>query len=53
LPGGAVGCQFVSTLADEVFALSKGESKSEMCICFPPLILYNGKIRQATRFITE
>jgi len=43
LPGGAIGRQFVSTLADEVLASSKGESKSEFFICFPPLILQRDK----------
>ena len=43
LPGGALGRQFVSTLADEVLALSKGESKSAICICFPPLNLQRDK----------
>ena len=34
-----IGRQFVSTLAAEVFALSKGDSKSEISKCFPSLIL--------------
>ena len=43
LPGGAISRNFFSTLAAEVLALSKGESKSEICICFPPLILQRDK----------
>ena len=43
LPGGSVGRLFVSTLAAEVLELEKGKQKSEIPICFPPLILQRNK----------
>ena len=43
LPGGSVGRLFVSTLAAEVLELGKGKQKSEIPICFPPLILQRNK----------
>ena len=39
LPGGAIGRQFVAILAAEVSSFAKGETKSEISICFAPLIL--------------
>ena len=43
LPGGAIGRQFVSIFAAEVSSFAKGETKSEISICFPPLILQRDK----------
>ena len=43
LPGGALGRQFASMYACEINSLAKGEKKSEIAVCFIPLMLQKDK----------
>ena len=51
LPGGALGRKFTSMYSDEVNALAIGERKSEVSVCFIPLMLQKDKNIKTTKDI--
>ena len=51
LPGGALGRKFTSIYSDEINALARGEKKSEISVCFAPLMLQKDKNVKTTKDI--
>ena len=49
LPGGALGRKFTSIYSDEINALARGEKKSEISVCFAPLMLQKDKNVKTTK----